>query len=151
MVSFNVCVRYFVWNFKGILWNYTRTILPIHWKMCILFTGENFRALSLRFKSSSTFLKHPPGNGLLPNMWQFTVNLNQSWSKIYDAVRPQWVNPPAWWATEFSRGFKQLNLTILVDPVGSNIHMTGPILGLRPAKEIQRYFVTTPFIGWVQA
>ena len=45
IVSFNVRVRYFVWNFKGSLWNSTQNILPIHWKMCILFTGENLRAL----------------------------------------------------------------------------------------------------------
>ena len=38
IVSFNVWVRYFVWNFKGSLWNSTQNILPIHsihWKMCI--------------------------------------------------------------------------------------------------------------------
>ena len=56
----NVWVGYFVWNFKGYLWNSTQNILPIHWKMWILFTaaGENLRAL--RFKSSSVFLKRPP-------------------------------------------------------------------------------------------
>ena len=30
-ISFNVSVRYFVWNFKGYLWNSTQNILPIHW------------------------------------------------------------------------------------------------------------------------
>ena len=34
IASFNVRVRYFVWNFKGSLWNSTQNILPIHWKMC---------------------------------------------------------------------------------------------------------------------
>ena len=48
--SFNVWMRYFVWNFKGTLWNSTQNILSIHWKMCILFESDNFRAL--RFKSS---------------------------------------------------------------------------------------------------
>ena len=33
-----------------IFWNSTQNILSIHWKMCILFTGKNLRAL--RFKSS---------------------------------------------------------------------------------------------------
>ena len=42
--------KIFVWDFKGYLWNSTHNILPIHWKMRILFPGENFRAL--RFKSS---------------------------------------------------------------------------------------------------
>ena len=50
-VSFNVWVRYFVWNFKGSLLNSMQNILPIHWKMCIfLFAGENLRAIG--FKSS---------------------------------------------------------------------------------------------------
>ena len=52
-------VRYFVWNFKGYLWNSTQNILPIHWKMWISFTYENLRALW--FKSSLVFLKRPPG------------------------------------------------------------------------------------------
>ena len=33
--SSNVWVRYFVWNFKGNLWNSTQNILPIHWKLDI--------------------------------------------------------------------------------------------------------------------
>ena len=53
VISFNVWVRYFVWNFKGYLWNSTQNIWPIHWKMWILFSGENLRAL--RFKSSYVF------------------------------------------------------------------------------------------------
>ena len=56
LISFNVWVRYFVRNFKGYLWNSTQNILPIHWKMWILFTCENLRAL--RIKSSYMFLKH---------------------------------------------------------------------------------------------
>ena len=58
ITSFNVWVRYFEWNFKGYLWNSAQNIIPIHWKMRILFTGENWRAL--RFKSSYVFLKRPP-------------------------------------------------------------------------------------------
>ena len=46
-----------MWNFKGYLWNSTQNICPIHWKMWILFTGENLRFL--RFKSSYVFLKRP--------------------------------------------------------------------------------------------
>ena len=60
-IDFNVRVRYFVWNFKGTLWNSTqnilpihwnstRNILPIHWKMCSLLRSEDLR--DLRFKSS---------------------------------------------------------------------------------------------------
>ena len=61
IISFNIWVRYFVWNFKGYLWNSTQNILPILWKMWILFTGENLRAL--RFKSSKVFLKFPQDLG----------------------------------------------------------------------------------------
>ena len=89
--SFNVWVRYFVWNFKGHLWNSTQNILPIHWKMWFLYNTEILRAL--RFKSSYTFLKRPPGVFVYPSvclpitslsMWQFitpfklgSTNLNQ--------------------------------------------------------------------------
>ena len=58
--SFNVWVRYFVWNFKGNLWNSTHNILPIHWKIWFLYNIEILRAL--RFKSSYAFLKCPPGS-----------------------------------------------------------------------------------------
>ena len=52
--------KIFFWNFKGTLWNSTQNILPIHWKMWILFTTVNLRALI--FKSSKVFLKRPPGH-----------------------------------------------------------------------------------------
>ena len=55
IISFNVWVGYFVWHFKGYLWNSTQNISLIHWKVWILFTGEYLRAL--RFKSSYVFLK----------------------------------------------------------------------------------------------
>ena len=57
IVSFNVWVRCFEWNFKGTLWNSTQNILPIHGKICNLFNCENWRAL--RYKSSYAFLEHP--------------------------------------------------------------------------------------------
>ena len=62
MACFNAWVRYFVWNFKGDFWNSTRNILPIHWKMRFLYNIEILRALG--FKSSSVFLKRPPGHYL---------------------------------------------------------------------------------------
>ena len=43
--SFNVWEKYFVWNFKGTLWNSTRNILPIHWKIILLYSTEILRAL----------------------------------------------------------------------------------------------------------
>ena len=42
--SFNVWARYFVWNFKGYLWNSTQNILPIHWKLQFLYNIEILRA-----------------------------------------------------------------------------------------------------------
>ena len=43
-----------MWNFKGIKRFSTQDILPMHWKMCISFTCENFWVLG--FKSSYVFL-----------------------------------------------------------------------------------------------
>ena len=68
-VSYNVWVRYFVWNFKVTLWNSTQNILPIHWKMCILFTGEYLR--TLRFKSLWAFLKCPPRPWFYQTGWDW--------------------------------------------------------------------------------
>ena len=58
--SFNVCVRCFVWNFKGYLWNSTQNILRIHWKIWFLCNVEILRVL--RFASSYRFLKCPPSS-----------------------------------------------------------------------------------------
>ena len=55
--SFNVWVRYFVWNFKSTLWNSAQNILTIYWKIWFLNNIEILRAL--RFKSSYAFLKRP--------------------------------------------------------------------------------------------
>ena len=57
--SFNVWVRYFVWNFNGTLWNSTQDIVAIHWKIWFfLYNIEILRAL--RFKNSYAFFKRPP-------------------------------------------------------------------------------------------
>ena len=48
--SFNVWVRYFVWNFKVYLWNSTQNISPIHWKIWFLYNVKILRAVG--FKSS---------------------------------------------------------------------------------------------------
>ena len=42
--SFNVWIRYFVWNFKGTFWNSTQNILPILWKIWFLYNFEILRA-----------------------------------------------------------------------------------------------------------
>ena len=55
---FNVWVRYFVWNFKGYLWNSTQNISPIHWKMGFLYMAE-----------LSKFFKCPLGPWLCGWLW----------------------------------------------------------------------------------
>ena len=62
--AFNVWVRYFVWKFKGTLWNSTQNILPMHWKIWSLYNIEILRAL--RIKSPYAFLKRPPGGNTRP-------------------------------------------------------------------------------------
>ena len=57
--SFNEWVKYFVWKFKGTLWNSTQNILSINWKIWFLYNIEILRAL--RFKGSYSFLNWPHG------------------------------------------------------------------------------------------
>ena len=87
--SFNVWVRYFVWNFKGTLWNSTQNIIPIHWKIWFLCNFEILRAL--RFKSSYVFLKRPPGHIREPNFINIVTIL-----KLADVI---------WWNTGELRYF----------------------------------------------
>ena len=78
-----------MWNFKGYLWNSTQNILPIHWKMWILLTCENLRAL--RVKSSYAFLKRPPG--IIGTL----VFSYQSW--YYRYTKAAAVRTLCWWTT----------------------------------------------------
>ena len=73
---FSEWIRYFVWNFKGYLWNSTQNILPTHWKYDFFCTVKNSK--SHRFKSSYAHLN-----------WQKKHNLGQMWP--YGISRPQWV------------------------------------------------------------
>ena len=56
----NLWIRYFVRNFKGYLWNSPQIIIPIHWKIRLLYNVEILRAL--RFKSSYIFWNAPPAS-----------------------------------------------------------------------------------------
>ena len=62
IVSFNIWARYFMWNFKGTLWNSIQNIVPIHWKMCILLRYENLRTLTFKaqHKHTHTHTHTPP-------------------------------------------------------------------------------------------
>ena len=42
-----------MWNFKGYLWNSTQNIVPIHWKIRILYSIEIL--IAFRFRSSHVF------------------------------------------------------------------------------------------------
>ena len=52
--------------------------------------------------------------------------------------------------TEKSPNFGIIHQEIFFQNYNSGDYFTGLILGLRPAKEIQRYFVTTSLIGWAK-
>ena len=60
-----------MWNFKGTLWNSTINILPIHWKILVLYNIEILKAL--RFESSYTFFKHPPEVHIQSEPSQYTA------------------------------------------------------------------------------
>ena len=55
--SSNVCARYFMWNFKGTLWNSTQNTISIHWKMIFLDSVEHFRTLKFKSSQLMRFLK----------------------------------------------------------------------------------------------
>ena len=85
------CVgKIFVWNFKGTLWNSTQNILPIHWKMWLLYKIKILGAL--RFKSSYAFLKRPPNpypQVLYSSIWFRVASLALYWDN-YLALSHQW-------------------------------------------------------------
>ena len=83
-IQCNVWVRYFVWNFKGTLWNSTQNILPVHWKIWFLYNIEILRAL--RFKSSYAFLKCPP-QLMVIRMYDITWCLIEVWTKWLSVSR----------------------------------------------------------------
>ena len=78
--SFNVWARYFVWNFKGNLWNSTQNILPIHWKMRYLYNIEFLRLLDLR--AHKWFLNAP-----CPLFIKLLLHYDGIWFKISICVR----------------------------------------------------------------
>ena len=64
--------KIFVWNFKGYLWNSTQNIWPIHWKMWILFTCENFRAHKCFWNANPH--PHPTPISRASNLWSGQPN-----------------------------------------------------------------------------
>ena len=76
-----------MWNFKGYLWNSIQNILPIHWKMWILFTCESLRAL--RDKSSYAFLKRPPDHN---NRARREILRSTETVSLGDSLISMWMN-----------------------------------------------------------
>ena len=56
-ISFNVCAKYFVWNFKGCLWNFTQNIFTNYWK--IRFHSKWKFLELLDFRNHKHFLNAP--------------------------------------------------------------------------------------------
>ena len=56
-----------------------------------------------------------------------------------------------WWSLK-TRSYQDAKFVIIDNTVGGSLRLWQPAdLGLRPANERRRYFVTTSLIGWVQA
>ena len=86
---YGVWVSYFVCNFKEYLWNSTQNILPIQWKIQILYNVENWRAL--RFTSSNVLLKRMPSSLLLWIKWHSKVILGSFSYNVY-----RWLSLRLW-------------------------------------------------------
>ena len=98
---FNVWISYFVWNFKGTLWNSTQNTLPIHGKIWCSYNIEIFRALG--FKSSYESL-NPPITQLFAGFTSFNWGLLTLYG---DIVRNQhWLR---WWLATCSASSHYLN------------------------------------------
>ena len=71
IVSLNVWVRYFVWNFKVHFEIPYKIAYPYIEKMCILLTSENLRAT--RSTNSCFWTPHPPAFEQTPLTWRAMV------------------------------------------------------------------------------
>ena len=57
-----VWVQNFVWNFKGVLWNFTQNFEPIHRKICILRDVKKLTTYDiLRVMTSYVLVRRAPG------------------------------------------------------------------------------------------
>ena len=95
--SFHVWVGYLMWNFKQYLWNSTQNILPIHWKIYLLYIVKILKSLlcilkcplvylGMRRKSykNSFYITGPLSSVDSPNkgpvMWSLVFYLLLTWS-----------------------------------------------------------------------
>ena len=99
IISFNVWVRYFVWNFKGTLWNSTQNILPIHWEMYSLLRREDLRAP--RFTSPQSFLTLPPLGLVSTNEKRcYICNIFSHWQRVCLAIDRKRALQSKFWANQ---------------------------------------------------
>ena len=77
---------FFVWNFKGTLWNSTKNISPIYWKVWFLYNIEISRAL--RIKSSYVFLKCRPGHLIWSDMHGHVQVVDLA---VFSAIERRWI------------------------------------------------------------
>ena len=84
-------------------------------------------------------------NGLVPNKRQTLNSIND----YIDAIWRHWA-PMVWYQITQMQLFCTFNAR-MVSIVLTIPSSTGLTLGLRPANERRRYFVTTSFIGWKHA
>ena len=83
-------------NFKGTLWNSTQNILPIHWKICLLYNIGILRPLT--FKSSYAFLKCPLVGTSLASLLLFEFE-NGHRKCVHSGV-PLWQWKQIWYIVE---------------------------------------------------
>ena len=106
-------VRYFVWNFKGTLWNSTQNILFIHWKIWFLYNIEILRAL--RFKSSYSFLKCPP-DPCSPGIFMFQCLNGRAFLSLVHTEKWVWGHTCPWpriTSSEYRRLTKLINICFI--------------------------------------
>ena len=146
IISFNVWVRYFVWNFKGYLWNSTQNILPIHWKMWILFTSENLRALNtLRPRQNG---RHFPDDifkciFLFENIWIWIKISLKFVPKVRISNIPALLRIMAWHRI----GDKPLSELVMVNLL-THIYVTRPQWVKRPPPPPWRQVLALPYAGF---
>ena len=102
-----------------------RQLMPeaVHWYEFNLVKYERMMKLSYTFTT-----------------WQASLGVDPYVFIAQPAVEQlsaHWMGQGAWWP--------------LLGPLSWHVVTSGLILGLHPANERLRYFVTTSFIGWVQA
>ena len=149
--SFNIWVRYFVWNFKGTLWNSTQNILLVHWYPLKFHTKYLTRRLKfyttlklwklLDLRAHTRFLKGPQDidrEGLNEAEWHTRNSCHHRfWLVVYSALShylTKWLFIANWITGKYIRD--SLNLKIVSKMV--TIWFRTIIKSLRPTDAIHK-------------